>query len=324
MGRLLGDPEVWDDSPARPRPAARGLVGLAIGGVAGLLLAFAVVPRPDPPPPEIRLPPSAEAPRLQLQKQVLYSAGLGGGPMLVSRSGRLEQVEVDGTGRRVVAQNLRAGAVVGPDPAGVLVAVDSGVVTRVDADGRTRRLGPGGFVAGGLAGAGRRLVACPDPAGRPPDAGLLLAAVGGRASPVRLGCPVAWAARGGLFAGAGGVMLHLYLTGRRRAFELAVLEVFGARRRDLWGSVAVEQGSLVGYGVLCGGLIGLLVALVALPAIPQFADRPTVPPPVHTPDWAVLGLALGLAVLLVGLGLAAVVAALVRQARPALLREEEL
>jgi hypothetical protein len=67
-----------------------------------------------------------------------------------------------------------------------------------------------------------------------------------------------------------------------------------------------------------------IVALVALPAIPQFADRPTVPPPIYTPDWAVLGLALGLALLLVTAGLAAVVAALVHQARPALLREEEL
>jgi len=131
-------------------------------------------------------------------------------------------------------------------------------------------------------------------------------------------------AAAGAALATGGVMLHLYLTGRRRAFELAVLEVFGARRRDLWGPVAVEQGSLVGYGVLCGGVIGLVVALVALPAIPQFVDRPTVPPPIYTPDWAALGLALGLALLLVGLGLAAVVAALVRQARPALLREEEL
>jgi putative ABC transport system permease protein len=131
-------------------------------------------------------------------------------------------------------------------------------------------------------------------------------------------------AAAGAALATGGVMLHLYLTGRRRAFELAVLEVFGARRRDLWGPVAVEQGSLVGYGVLCGGLIGLLVALVALPAIPQFVDRPSVPPPIYTPDWGTLGLALGLAVLLVGLGLAAVVAALVHQARPALLREEEL
>ena len=100
MGRLLGDPEVWDDNPARPRPAVRGLVGLATGALAGLLLAFAVVPRPAPPPPEVRLPPAAEAPRLQVQKQVLYSAGLGGGPLLVSRSGRLEQVNADGTDRR--------------------------------------------------------------------------------------------------------------------------------------------------------------------------------------------------------------------------------
>ena len=209
MGRLLGDPEVWDDSPARPRPAVRGLVGLATGAVAGLLLAFAVVPRPDPPPPQIRLPPAAEAPRLQVQRQVLYSAGLGGGPMLVSRSGRLEQVEVDGTERRVVAQNLRASAVVGPDRAGVLVAMDSGVVTRVEANGTTRRLGPDGFVAGGLAGAGRRLLACPDPAGQPADASLLLDAVSGRTSPVRLGCPVAWAAGGGVFAGSGGPWTRL-------------------------------------------------------------------------------------------------------------------
>ena len=140
MGRLLGDPEVWDDTPARPRPAVRGLVGLAAGALAGLLLALAVVPRPDPPPPEVRLPPSAEAPKLQVQKQALYSAGLGAGPMLVSRSGRLEQVEPDGTDRRVVAQNLRASAVVGPDRTGVLAAVDSGVVTRVEANGTTRRL----------------------------------------------------------------------------------------------------------------------------------------------------------------------------------------
>ncbi|HEX2156787.1 MAG TPA: ABC transporter permease, partial [Actinomycetes bacterium] len=131
-------------------------------------------------------------------------------------------------------------------------------------------------------------------------------------------------AAAGAALATGGVMLHLYLTGRRRAFELAVLEVFGARRRDLWGPVAVEQGALVGYGVLCGGIIGLVVALVALPAIPQFADGPSLPPPIYTPDWVTLGLALGVAVLLVGLGLAAVVAALVGQARPALLREEEL
>ncbi|HEV8652606.1 MAG TPA: FtsX-like permease family protein [Actinomycetes bacterium] len=130
------------------------------------------------------------------------------------------------------------------------------------------------------------------------------------------------AAAGAVLA-TGGVMLHLYLTGRRRGFELAVLDALGARRRDLWAPVAVEQGSLVGYGVLVGGAVGLAAALVALPAIPQFLDRPEVPPPIYTPDWLALGGALGLALVVVALGLAAVVAGLVRKARPELLREEE-
>jgi hypothetical protein len=209
VGRLLGDPEVWDDTPARPRPAARGLAGLAAGAVAGLLLAFAVVPRPDPPPPEVRLPPAAEAPKLRVEKQILYSAGLGGGPLLLTRSGRLEEARPDGTDRRVLAQNVRASAVVGPDRAGVLAALDSGVIVRVEANGSTRRLGPADYVADGLAGAGRRLLACPDPADRPADAGLLLDAVSGQARPVRLGCPVAWAAEGGVFAGTGGPWTRL-------------------------------------------------------------------------------------------------------------------
>ena len=204
MGRLLGDPEVWDDSPSRPRPALRGLVGLAIGAAAGLLLALAVVPRPGPAPPEVRLPRAAEPPRLRVERQVLESASLGNRPLLLSRSGRLEQVNADGTDRRVVAQSVVASAVVGPDRAGVLVALDSGVVTRVEANGTGHRLGPDGFVADGLVGAGRRLLACPDPAEQPADRGLLLDAVSGRARPVRLGCPVAWAAEGGLFAGTGG------------------------------------------------------------------------------------------------------------------------
>ncbi len=134
---------------------------------------------------------------------------------------------------------------------------------------------------------------------------------------------VVGAAAGAVLA-TGGVMLHLYLSGRRRGFELAVLEALGARRRDLWAPVVVEQGSLVGYGVGVGAAIGLGAALVALPAIPQFLDHPEVPPPLYTPDWPVLGAALGLTVLLVAGGLAVVVAGLVRKARPELLREEAL
>jgi hypothetical protein len=204
VGRLLGDPEVWDDSPSRPRPALRGLAGLALGAVAGLLVAFAVTPRPAPPPPEVRLPPSAEAPKLQVERRTLESIGIGSGPLLLTRSGRLEAVNADGTDRRVVAQNVRASAVVGPDRAGVLVALDSGVVSRIEANGTTRQLGPASFAADGLVGSGRQLLACPDPEGRAADRSLLIDAASGRATPVRVGCPVAWAARAGVFAGTGG------------------------------------------------------------------------------------------------------------------------
>ena len=120
-----------------------------------------------------------------------------------------------------------------------------------------------------------------------------------------------------------GLMLHLYLSGRRRSFELAVLHALGGRPRDLWAPLAVEQGALVVYGLMVGAAIGLVAALVALPAIPAFLDRPAVPPPIYTPDWAALGAALGLALVLVCAGLAVTVAGLVRHAQPWLLREEE-
>jgi len=268
VGRLLGEPEVWDDNPARPRPALRGLTGLAIGAVAGLLVAFAVVPRPAPPPPEVRLPPSAEAPKLRVERQTLYSASLGGGPLLLTRSGRLEEVNADGTDRRVVAQNVRASAVVGPDRAGVLVALDSGVITRIEANGTTRRLGPASFVADNLVGTGRRLLACPDPEGRAVDRSLLLDAGGGRAKPVKVGCPVAWAARAGVFAGAGGPWTRV--EGFRRAATTpkggsVLLGRPGRRPRVLLDAKALAAAA--GKGAVVDGLAlspdGKLVAVSA-------------------------------------------------------------
>jgi putative ABC transport system permease protein len=122
----------------------------------------------------------------------------------------------------------------------------------------------------------------------------------------------------------GGVMLHLYLDGRRRRFELAALAALGARHRDLWLPLALEHAVLVGWGVLAGGAVGLATALVALPAVPQFLDPPRVPPALHLPDWPVLTVGAGLALALVAAGLSLVVAGLVRAARPELLREEVL
>jgi hypothetical protein len=122
----------------------------------------------------------------------------------------------------------------------------------------------------------------------------------------------------------GGVMLHLSLDGRQRRFELAVLDALGARHRDLWLPLALEHAVLVGWGVLAGGAVGLAIALVALPAVPQFLDPPRVPPVLHLPDWPVLTVGAGLALALVAAGLSLVVAGLVRAARPELLREEML
>jgi putative ABC transport system permease protein len=120
----------------------------------------------------------------------------------------------------------------------------------------------------------------------------------------------------------GGVMLHLYLDGRRRRFELAALDALGARHRDLWLPITLEHAAIVGWGVLAGGAVGLAAALVALPVVPQFLDSPRVPPALHLPDWPVLAVGVGLALALVAAGLSLVVAGLVRAARPALLREE--
>ena len=207
MGRLLGDPEVWDDRPSRPRVLLRGLVGLAAGLAAGGLLALTLAPRPAPPPPRLPAPasPAAEAPGVRVDQQALGDITLSAGPLLVTRSGRLELVKPDGSGRRVLAQSVRASVVVGPDRDGALVALDGGQLLRVGSDGATRRLGPSGFVAGGLAGRGGQLLACADAGGRRrPGRGLLLATGGGPAGRVQLGCPVAWAAGAQVLAGTGG------------------------------------------------------------------------------------------------------------------------
>jgi hypothetical protein len=45
-------------------------------------------------------PPPAEGPRVRVEQQTLYNVTLSAGPLLVTRSGRLEQVKPDGTDRR--------------------------------------------------------------------------------------------------------------------------------------------------------------------------------------------------------------------------------
>lgn len=122
---------------------------------------------------------------------------------------------------------------------------------------------------------------------------------------------------------AGGAVLNLYLLGRRRTFELAAMSAVGVRRGALLTSLLVEQGLLLGFGVLLGVAAGLLASSLALPSVPEFTDNPTSPALLYSPNPAVVaGLvaALTLAIAIV-VTLAAV--RLVRAAEPEQLREAQ-
>jgi hypothetical protein len=91
---------------------------------------------------------------------------------------------------------------------------------------------------------------------------------------------VAGAALGALLA-AGGVALTLHLAGRRRGYELAAMAALGVRRATLLGSLYVEQGLLLVFGIGVGLVGGLVGAVLAVPSVPEFADVPTAPPQLY-------------------------------------------
>ncbi|GAA2088400.1 FtsX-like permease family protein [Actinomadura alba] len=86
-----------------------------------------------------------------------------------------------------------------------------------------------------------------------------------------------------------GVMLSLYTSGRRRSYEMAALNVAGARRRALRRGLLTEQGIVLGHGLLVGVGAGLAVVWLALPAVPQFSRPPAAPPLHYAPDPVLLG-----------------------------------
>jgi putative ABC transport system permease protein len=100
-----------------------------------------------------------------------------------------------------------------------------------------------------------------------------------------------------------GVMLSLYASGRRRTYELAALEVAGARRRALRRGLFIEQAIILGHGVVVGVCAGLAVVWLALPAVPQFTRPPAAPPLHYAPDPVLLGGVLAATVALVAVGM---------------------
>jgi hypothetical protein len=222
VGNLLGDADVWDDTPAPPRPLRRGLVLAVAGLLAGLAIGWAVAPRPAPPAPVVSLPPTpaadAEGSVLPHGGEVMQQAALAG-PMVVAGLGRVDEVKLDGTGRRALSSEFAPVAVLPARGGTPAVALGGNAVLTIDRNGTAAALTKVDFRAGGIAGPGDRVLACgrrplPDQerraaraAGRDETAAapaLLLPVKGGKAVEVGLGCPVSWAAGTPVVAGAGG------------------------------------------------------------------------------------------------------------------------
>jgi putative ABC transport system permease protein len=120
-----------------------------------------------------------------------------------------------------------------------------------------------------------------------------------------------------------GVVTNSYLSGRRRAYELAAMRTFGVSRHTLIRAGSSEQRLLWGGSVLLGAVTGLVAAALALPAVPFYSDEGTGPPLDYTPRWLLLG-GLFLALLaLIGLLSAVISRLLVRTGVPELLREAQ-
>ena len=131
---------------------------------------------------------------------------------------------------------------------------------------------------------------------------------------------LAGAGLGALLA-AGGVVLNLHLAGRRRTYELAAMTALGVGRRVLLFSLFLEQALLLVFGIGVGVAAGIAGAVLALPAVPEFADTPTAPPMLYGVHLApVLGTAAG-AVVVLAVVIALSAANLLRGARFTQLRE---
>lgn len=120
---------------------------------------------------------------------------------------------------------------------------------------------------------------------------------------------------------AAAALLGLYQAGRRRRYEYAALLAGRVPRQSLRSSVFIEQAVVLGFGVVAGVAAGLVSAALVLRNMPEFTTIPAAPRLLYAPPAA--GVAVPLIVVAVVLtvlaGMAAV--ALVRSARPELLRE---
>jgi hypothetical protein len=122
---------------------------------------------------------------------------------------------------------------------------------------------------------------------------------------------------------AGAAVLGLYQAGRRRRHEYAALIAGRVTRRSLRASVLIEQAVVLGFGALTGIVAGIAAAPLVLRNIPEFAALPASPPLLYRPPPGPVGLPLLAVLLAVGVGATLAALAVVRAARPELLRQAQ-
>jgi hypothetical protein len=298
VGSLLGDADVWDDTPARPRPLRRGLAGLAAGLIVGLAVGWAVAPRPVPSAPEVPLPAARPPPRADQGTAVVDQAILAG-PMLATGLGKLQEVQPNGVSARIISQGFAPVGVLPARAGSPLVALGGDAVVLIDRAGTVSQLTPSGFRARGMAWAGSKVLACgrrPLPSDQflPADAqgegqtrnapALLLGMKGGRPTEVELACPVASSAGGAVVAGAGGAQVRYRSTTRgtavlagraggplRTLLSRAQLEAATGPGASV-GAIAVSaDGELV---AVAAGAAGGRWAMLLVPVHPAAGRRP--------------------------------------------------
>ena len=120
---------------------------------------------------------------------------------------------------------------------------------------------------------------------------------------------------------AGAAVLGLYQAGRRRSYEYAALIAGRVPRRSLRASVFIEQSVVLGFGVLTGVAAGIGSAVLVLRSLPVFLVPPAAPSLLFVPSATQVVVPLVVTVVLLAVAVAVATVALIRSARPELLRE---
>jgi hypothetical protein len=126
----------------------------------------------------------------------------------------------------------------------------------------------------------------------------------------------------GALLAMGGTAVSIAAAVRRRSYEAAALSTVGVRRAQIYRAAILEQLLLLGTAVVVGVPAGLLALLLALPAVPQFADDTPVPLAALPPATPIV-LCAAVLVVLVGATVLVSASRVVRAGSSARLREAE-